>query len=101
MDDAGRGTHRSWFDACFRSTQTGRITIAQFPNVPLWIFLVTVVVRRFVETGAARTAVDVVAVASLAWWALDEVFRGVNLWRRALGVGGCAFAVAGLVSLLR
>jgi hypothetical protein len=89
------------FDWCFRNRRTGAITIAQFPNLPLWIFLVTVVLRRFVTvTGTPRAFTDAVAVASLGWWAVDEVLRGVNPWRRALGVAGCGFAIAGLVSLV-
>lgn len=49
----------SLFDWLFRNRQTGQITVAQFPNVPLWIFFVTVVLRWVVSTGtAARTAID-------------------------------------------
>jgi hypothetical protein len=89
-------------DWVFRSRRTGRITIAQFPNTALWIFFVTVVVRWVVPVrGSIRTGVDVVAVAALAAWALDEVIRGVNPWRRVLGLGGCGFVVAGIVSLAR
>jgi hypothetical protein len=87
------------FDWLFRNRRTGQITIAQFPNVALWIFLVTVVLRWFVASGAARTTLDAVAVASLGWWAVDEVLRGVNPWRRLLGLGGCVFALTGLVAL--
>ena len=88
------------FDWLVRSRQTGRITVAQFPNVALWTFLVAVVVRRIVPLGtSARTAVDAVALAALAWWALDEVFRGVNPFRRMLGLGGCAFVGTGVISL--
>jgi len=86
----------------FRNRRTGRITIAQLPNVALWIFIATVVLRRMGPTrGASRTAIGSIGVAALAWWAVDEVVRGVNPWRRFLGVGGCALAAAGLASLLR
>ncbi len=89
-------------DWMFRSRRTGQITIAQFPNIALWVFLVTVVVRSVVETrGAVRTTVDAVAVLALAAWAVDEVVRGVNPWRRLLGLGGCGFVVTGVVALLR
>lgn len=86
----------------FRSRQTGRITVAQLPNIALWIFLATVVLRRVVPAGTwARTALDWTAAAALTWWALDEVFRGVNPWRRLLGLAGFAFVMAGMASLLR
>ena len=90
------------FDWLFRDRQTGRITVAQFPNFPLWVSFVAVALRWVVPGGTlARTIVEWTGEAALAWWALEEVFRGVNPWRRLLGLGGCAFAVAGLASLLR
>ncbi len=88
-------------DWLFRNRQTGEITIAQFPNVALWIFLTVVVVRWFVGDGWAHTALDVVALAALGWWAVDEVVRGVNPWRRALGVGGCALVISGALAFWR
>ena len=91
----------SVFDWLFRSRRTGRITVGQFPNVALWIFLVMVGLRRVVTNGTdPRTAIDWIAVVALAWWAIDEVLRGVNPWRRFLGLAGCGFVVAGLISLL-
>ena len=89
------------FDWLFRNRETGQITIGQFPNVALWIFIVTVILRRVLADTATRTAVDAIGVAALAWWALDELFRGVNPWRRLLGLVGCLAAGAGLVRLLR
>jgi hypothetical protein len=89
---------RSAIDWLFRDRQTGAIVIAQFPNRPLWIFLATVVLRRLVpEDSGAFTVLRAVALAALAWWALDEVIRGVNPWRRLLGLAGCAIVIAGLV----
>ncbi len=41
------------------------------------------------------------ALATLAWWAIDEVVRGVNPWRRILGVGGCAVVITGTLALVR
>ena len=78
----------------FRNRGTGEITVAQFPNLALWIFLGTVVARWVVpEDSGAFTALRVVALAALGWWALDEVVRGVNPWRRFLGVIGCGIAL--------
>lgn len=44
------------------------------------------------------TAASIVAVASLVIWAGDEIIRGVNPWRRTLGV---AVLGAGLAMILR
>jgi hypothetical protein len=64
------------------------LTIAQVPNVPLWVFLGAVLVRAVADpTGGLRTALDTIAGVALAAWAVDEIVRGVNPWRRILGVG--------------
>lgn len=91
---------RSPFDWLFRNRQTNEITIGQFPNVPLWIFFATVVLRWVVPDGALRNGISWIGAAALLWWAVDEVLRGVNPWRRLLGLGGCVFAVVRVVSLL-
>jgi hypothetical protein len=100
VTDADRSSRLpSAIDWLFRDRQTGKIVIAQFPNLPLWIFLATVVLRRVVpEDSGAFTLFRAVALAALGWWALDEVIRGVNPWRRLLGVAGCAIVIAGLLA---
>ena len=72
---------------CFRNRETGAITIAQTPNLPLNIFLVsTAILWLRTPNDAISTVVNVVANGSLIVWALDELLRGVNPWRRFLGV---------------
>jgi hypothetical protein len=86
-------------DWLFRDRTTGRIVIAQWPNLPFGIFLVASLVRRLADpAGGAGTVVDVVTTGALLWWAIDEVVRGVNPWRRILGavVGGAT--LVGLVA---
>ena len=100
-DDASppTGPLRSAVDWLFRNRETGGITIAQFPNLPLWIFLATVVGRWLVpEDSGAFTVLRVVALAALAWWALEEVARGVNPWRRLLGLVGGAIVASGVLT---
>ena len=91
-------TSADWW---FRDRTTGERVIAQFPNLPLWIFLATVVVRAFATDGSS---LDMLAAwtgtVALIWWAGDELIRGLNPWRRALGVGGLAFAAVRVVDLL-
>jgi hypothetical protein len=94
-------TRRSPVDWFFRNRQTGAITVAQPPNPPLWIFLATVLLRWLgPDDGTIGDVLAWIGLAALAWWALDEVFRGVNPWRRLLGAGGCALVVTGVAARL-
>ncbi|RYB03099.1 hypothetical protein [Lichenibacterium ramalinae] len=73
-----------WF---WRDRHTGRIVIAQWPNTWLWIFAIASVLELY--TGTAEPVgigVHIVATVSLVVWAGDELLRGVNPWRRCLGV---------------
>ncbi len=86
-------------DWLFRNRTTGERTIAQFPNVPLLVFLVAVVVRWLAHpSGTVGTVVDVVATGALVVWAADEVVRGVNPWRRILGGTVLTWTVVGLLT---
>lgn len=90
---------RSGFDWLFRSRVDGRIAIGQLPNAALVVFLVAAALRWVLSPdGAAAVALDVVAAAALVWWAVGEVLRGVNPFRRMLGAGVLAFVVVGLVT---
>jgi hypothetical protein len=81
----GRGPARV-VDWLFRDRTTGRITIVQFPNAALGLFLIASLLRSvFDPTGWPGTALKVLATGGLVWWAVDELLRGVNPWRRLLG----------------
>ncbi|QXC60764.1 hypothetical protein KSP35_20965 [Aquihabitans sp. G128] len=81
----------------FRNRETGGWTIAQWPNVALGIWLATLVVRKVLDpAGTAGDVVRWVGVAALVVWAIDEIVRGVNPWRRILGATVLAFTVVGL-----
>jgi hypothetical protein len=70
----------------FRDRATGNIVIAQRPNLLLTLWLGCVIVRWLAQpTGAWSTVLTAVSAAALVIWAGDEVVRGVNPWRRALG----------------
>jgi hypothetical protein len=80
---------------CFRNRATGAITIAQTPNLSLSVFLVATAILWLTHpTGALSTMAKVVATGSLIVWALDEVVRGVNPWRRFLGVAVLTYVVS-------
>jgi hypothetical protein len=90
------GAARSALDWMFRDRKTGRIVIAQFPNIPLaaWILATA---GRWLTHGTANTVLTVAATVALTFWAADEIIRGVNPWRRFLGavvLGGLIVSVS-------
>ena len=75
-------------DWLFRNRQTGEVTIGQPPNLPMVVFGAALAARRvFRPSGRIATALELVTTTALAVWAVDEVVRGVNPWRRGLGAG--------------
>ena len=73
----------SWL---FRHRRTGEITIVQAPNAPLVLWLVATLIKViFNVSGRLGTALTVFAIGELIIWAGDEVIRGVNPFRRAVG----------------
>ena len=90
---------RRAFDWAFRSRIDGEIVIVQRPNLSLWIFVLSSVVRSFLDAGTQpATGAQVVATLAMLWWAADELARGVNPWRRALGT---IVLASQIVALLR
>ena len=85
----------------FQNRHTGRVTVAQFPNAALAIFLATLVVERAIDRGdAPGLAVRWTGTFALGWWAVAELRSGVNPWRRLLGLLGCAAVGVRTASLL-
>jgi hypothetical protein len=79
-------THRffHWF---FQNRKTGAITIAQAPNLSLWIVIVAgALIWAWHPPDRLGVALEVVFKGALLVWAVDEVARGINPWRRCLGV---------------
>jgi hypothetical protein len=77
----------------FRDRRTGRIVIMQWPNIPLWIFIAA----RVANAVSAHTAFRVVGTAALFVWAVLEVARGVNPFRRGLGAVVLVAQLAALI----
>jgi hypothetical protein len=84
-------------DWLFRNRQTGEITIAQAPNPPLIVWLVLTIVNViFNPTGTTGTVLKVIGTGALVFWAGDELIRGVNPFRRGVGVVVLAAIAIGL-----
>jgi hypothetical protein len=70
----------------FRNPDTGEVVVAQWPNLPLWLFLAATAVRLlFRPDGVVGSVVSFVGTASLLVWAVLEVARGDSPFRRVLG----------------
>jgi hypothetical protein len=72
-------------DKTFRDSN-GEIVLAQMPNLPLIVWIVTSLLTLVFTSGKINTALDVLANGSLFTWAWMELFQGVNYFRRALGL---------------
>jgi hypothetical protein len=82
----------------FQNRKTGAITIAQAPNLALWTVIVAGgLIWGFRPTGRLHIAFEIVFYGALLFWGLDEVFRGVNPWRRCLGVGVVCYEIVTLL----
>lgn len=85
-------------DWCFRNRETGEITIGQPPNALALTVTALLVSRRGLQAlgvsgagGPLDGALMVAETGALAFFGSDELVRGVNPFRRA--IGGAALAV--------
>jgi hypothetical protein len=94
--DGGRVGPVDWL---FRSRTTGRITVAQFPNAALLVWLAASLLQRFWNPVAGgQEVLRWVSTGALVVWGGDEVLRGVNPFRRMLGASVLIWTA---VSILR
>lgn len=80
------------FDRTFRDSE-GNIVIAQMPNLPILLGSAAAFLQFVLPSGKLQTAFALIAFGTLFTWAWQELFEGVNYFRRSLGL-------LGLVSLL-
>ncbi len=82
------------FDKVFRDSE-GKIVLAQMPNLPLIVWIVASLLKILFTTGRINIGLDILAFGSLFTWAWQELFQGVNYFRRALGL----LVLVGLIAL--
>jgi hypothetical protein len=88
----------AFLDWCFRSRVTGRITIAQFPNTALWLFIAASAASWMLKRqGPLEVALEALAIGSAVFWATDELVRRVNPSRRALGLSVLLYEAGALL----
>ncbi len=72
------------FDKTFRDS-SGEIVIAQPPNPPLILWVAASLLKLGFKSGPVSVGLDYLAFGALFTWAWQELFEGVNYFRRALG----------------
>ncbi len=92
----GRVTSIRWW---FEDRETGQLTVAQFPNWPLFAIGGAAVLRRLTDAGTSVNDGAGWLITGL-WlvWGGDELARGVNPWRRLLGAGVVGWQILRLVT---
>lgn len=90
--------HRSLWDKIWKDKH-GRVVIWQTPNPLLlgWVVLTTV---SLFFTGRIADALSSLGSVSLIVWSLLEIFRGINYFRRALGLLVILFSIAALIKMV-
>jgi hypothetical protein len=85
---------RRFFPWFFQSRETGAITIAQAPNLSLWIVIVAgALIWAWHPPGRLGVALEIIFKGALFFWAADETLRGINPWRRCLGAAVLYYAL--------
>ena len=72
-------------DKIFRDRE-GKVVLAQIPNLPLIVWIVASLLRLIFTTGKVNIGLEAIAFGSLFTWAWEELFQGVNYFRRVLGL---------------
>lgn len=74
----------TFFNQVFRDDE-GKIVLGQPPNLPIIVWITATLLKMIFATGRINTGLEVIAFGTLFTWAWEELFQGVNYFRRALG----------------
>jgi hypothetical protein len=77
-------SYESLFDKTFRDIE-GNVVIAQVPNLPLLVWLAATLLKLTPTSNNISIVLDTIAFGALFTWAWQELFQGVNYFRRTLG----------------
>ena len=73
------------FDRTFKDSE-GNIVLGQMPNLPILVWVTATLLQLVFTSGKVYAGLNVIAFGSLFTWAWQELFDGVNYFRRALGL---------------
>lgn len=81
------------FDRTFRDSE-GNIVIAQVPNLPVLVGSTAILLHFVLPSGNVQIALGLIGFGALFTWAWQELFSGVNYFRRSLGLIGLVSLIA-------
>ena len=81
------------FDKTFRDSE-GNIVLGQMPNLPILVWFTATLLNLIPTSGSIHVVLETIAFGSLFTWAWQELFEGVNYFRRALGLAVLIGAIA-------
>lgn len=80
------GSTRSGIQKHFFRDKNGKIVLWQAPNVPLYGWAVTKFASLFIANSDLKTGLAQLSTALLFVWAYLELTKGVNYFRKCLGL---------------
>jgi hypothetical protein len=94
-----RSEHDLW-DKIWKDKH-GKVVIFQMPNILLVGWAVLTIISLFVPRGQAQETFWWLSVATLGVWSLLEIWKGVNYFRKALGLVVLFMVVASIFGVGR
>lgn len=76
---------QSFWDKLWKD-KDGHVVIWQQPNLPLWAWIISTVLTKLFKQGRPHQLFMWVAFGALVIWALLEIFKGSNYFRRLVGL---------------
>ncbi len=80
-------------DRVFRDRE-GTLVLAELPNPPLIGWMLASLLQLIFTTGQIKLGLDAISFGCLFTWAWEELFQGVNYFRRGLGLIVLVLAIA-------
>jgi hypothetical protein len=75
----------TFFNQVFKDND-GKVKIVQIPNLTITAWVIASLLKMIFSTGRLNLGLELIAFGSLFTWAWEELFQGVNYFRRTLGL---------------
>lgn len=79
------------------NSRKGKYVIAEVPNAPLLIFMVSIIVAVVANPGVFQTIMVVIAYIAIAYWGYAEWRSGRSRFRKLLGILSLLAVIGALV----